>query len=137
MAFRLGARPDLRITPVRDSLDIGGPADSRAPVPETPNRLRRTAAACSKRYDPLFWHDVKGADGLGSPRYQTGTVRASTGRVWTGDVAELRGSWETAKFHTVGERAPRTAGSLARLYIMTQGKWATQDMYNTSHKPRT
>ena len=27
----------VRCSPVRDSLDIGGPADSRAPVPETPN----------------------------------------------------------------------------------------------------
>ena len=70
--------------------------------PSEAARLRRTAAACSKRYDPLFRHDVKGADELGSPGYQTGTVRASTGRVWTGDVAKVRGSWETAKFHTVG-----------------------------------
>ena len=69
--------------------------------PSEAARLRRTAAACSKRYDPLFRHDVKGADELGSPGYQTGTVRASTGRVWTGDVAKVRGSWETAKFHTV------------------------------------
>ena len=68
---------------------------------EKPLDFGDAAAACSKRYDPLFRHDVKGADELGSPGYQTGTVRASTGRVWTGDVAKVRGSWETAKFHTV------------------------------------
>ena len=36
-------------------------------------RLRRAAAAWSKRYDPLLRHGVEGADGLGSLGYQTGT----------------------------------------------------------------
>ena len=33
-------------------------------------RLRRAAAAWSKRYDPLLRHEVEGADGLGSLGYQ-------------------------------------------------------------------
>ena len=36
-------------------------------------RLRRAAAAWSKRYDPLLRHGVAVADGLGSLGYQTGT----------------------------------------------------------------
>ena len=36
-------------------------------------RLRRAAAAWSKRYDPLLRHGVEDADGLGSLGYQTGT----------------------------------------------------------------
>ena len=33
-------------------------------------RLRRAAAAWSKRYDPLLRHEVEGVDGLGSLGYQ-------------------------------------------------------------------
>ena len=36
-------------------------------------RLRRAAAAWSKRYDPLLRHEVEGVDGLGSLGHQTGT----------------------------------------------------------------
>ena len=96
-----GSLPNYPGDPPAAAGGLGSAGTRSHSGPSEAARLRRTAAACSKRYDPLFWHDVKGADGLGSPGYQTGTVRASTGRVWTGDVAELRGSWETAKFHTV------------------------------------
>ena len=43
-------------------------------------RLRRAAAAWSKRYDPLPRHEVEGADGLGSLGQQTGTSEPLTGR---------------------------------------------------------
>ena len=36
-------------------------------------RLPAAAATWSRRYDPLLWHEVKGAHGLGSLGQQTGT----------------------------------------------------------------
>jgi hypothetical protein len=86
-----GSLPNYPGDPPAAAGGLGSAGTRSHSGPSEAARLRRTAAACSKRYDPLFRHDVKGADGLGSPGYQTGTVRASTGRVWTGDVAELRG----------------------------------------------
>ena len=109
-----GSLPNYPGDPPAAAGGLGSAGTRSHSGPSEAARLRRTAAACSKRYDPLFRHDVKGADGLGSPGYQTGTVRASTGRVWTGDVAELRGSWETAKFHTVDDARPR-GGSLVEI----------------------
>jgi len=54
-----------------------GSADTRSHSwPSEAAWLRRAAAACSKRYDPLLRHEVAGADGLGSPGYQTGTSEA-------------------------------------------------------------
>ena len=43
-------------------------------------RLRRAAAAWSKRYDPLLRHEVEGADGLGSLGYQSLGTRSSNRR---------------------------------------------------------
>ena len=69
--------------------------------PSEAARLRRAAAVCSKRYDPLFRHEVAGADGLGSPSYQTGTSEAQPDEHGPATSPEVLGSWETAKFHTV------------------------------------
>ena len=66
-------------------------------------RLRRAAAAWSKRYDPLLRHGVEGADGLGSLGYQTANrdVGASTGRAWTGDVRFTRKRTPVTHFATM------------------------------------
>ena len=93
--------PDLVLGP-RKALDIG---ELQQPV--------------RKRYDPLFRHEVAGADGLGSPGYQTGTSEAQPDEHGPATSPEGLGSWETAKFHTVrqasavggpGLRLPRFTG---------------------------
>ena len=60
-------------------------------------RLRRAAAAWSKRYDPLLRHEVEGVDGLGSLGYQ---VRAPGPQI---DERRTRNMTRVAK----GQSAPR------------------------------
>ena len=63
-----------------------------------------TSASCSSLFEeirPAFSARGRRCRRTGQPRLSNRNVRGSTGRAWTGDVAEVRGSWETAKFHTV------------------------------------
>ena len=61
------------------------PGTRSRPWPSGAARLRRAAAAWSKRYDQLLRHGAEGADGLGSLGLSNRVVGASTGRAWTGD----------------------------------------------------
>ena len=67
-------------------------------------RLRRAAAACSKRYDPLLRHEVEGVDGLGSLGYQ---VRAPGPQI---DERRTRNMTRVAK----GQSAPRRGRGVMR-----------------------
>ena len=78
--------PDLILGP-RKALDFG---ELQQPVRRDTTRFFGTRSQV-----PTGW--AAPAINPELPRY----FRGSTGRAWTGDVAEVRGSWETAKFHTV------------------------------------
>ena len=75
--------PDLILRP-RKPLDFG---ELQQPVRRDTTRF--------------FRHEVAGADGLGSPGYQTGTSEAQPDEHGPATSLEVLGSWETAKFHTV------------------------------------
>ena len=70
---RLGQPDQLPWSPFGRSWGSLIPGTRSRSWPSGAARLRRAAAAWSKRYDPLLRHRAEGADGLGSLGYQTGT----------------------------------------------------------------
>ena len=81
-----GSLPNYPGDPAAAAGGLGSAGTRSHSGPSEAARLRRTAAACSKRYDPLFRHDVsKVPMDWAAPRLRLSNrnVRASTGRVWT------------------------------------------------------
>ena len=98
-----GSLPNYPGDPPAAAGGLGSAGTRSHSGPSEAARLRRTTAACPKRYDPLFRHDVKGADGLGSPGYQTGTVRLRASQpdeYGPATSPKRRGSWETRENFT-------------------------------------
>ena len=107
---RLGQPDQLPWSPSGRSWGSLIPGTRSRSWPSGAARLRRAAAAWSKRYDPLLRHGAEGADGLGSLGYQTGTSEPPPDEHGPATCPEWLVSKQARRAATVWEHGSFAAG---------------------------